>query len=811
MSKFNPAEITAALRAFFQEGDVFEVRILDATTGSNSRPHVESGYFDYGHIDAVPEALKHVYGYRGVYVTVNPPKPELLARASNRLRDIRREPITADADVPRRRWLLIDCDAKRPSGIASSETEHQAALQKAEQIQSDLAAAGWPEPLSIDSGNGAQLMFPIDLPADDNGIVKGAVAGLAARYSDEAVEIDLTVHNPARIWRLPGTFNVKGDEVGDRVHRQSRIVRRPEELRRQLVTEEQLRAIQPPTPEPSSSSSAVDISGIMTNGTTPPAGTFNLEAWIKKYAPELTNPPQPWQGGRKWVFDVCPFNDAHTNRSAVLIEQPGGAIVFKCHHNGCKDNDWHAFRAMREPEYAERLATGGRPAAVYGGELDDTTPAPEPAIAIGGGGPAPIEPKIPGPLPEELLNVPGFIQSVVDYDMRTAPYPNRVLAFAGALTLTAFLTGRKYRDRSNCMTNIYLIALANSGSGKDHPRKVNLEIANEAGMAHQIGDAIASGEGVEDAIILNRTMLFQTDEIDSLFNSINKSADGRYETIMSTLLKLYSSSNSIYIKRVLAKTRNGNNPRNETCDKPSMTLFGTAVPKFLYESLNGRMLENGFWARSLIIEAGNRGPGQEPEFTEPPRDVVATAKYFAEYIPNHGTGSGNLLDEHPQPYVIPMADGVQELYNQFRAEADEEYSRSEEKNDLAAISLWNRSFEKARKLAMLYALSENPKEPVLTSTAINWAWRLARHLTERQLFMAGSYVAENPFHMQCLNFIRRLRTAGGRMPKREMLRAMHVKVSDLEAIEQYLQSTEHIRLDFETIRGQVKTYYRLMV
>jgi hypothetical protein len=69
--------------------------------------------------------------------------------------------------------------------------------------------------------------------------------------------------------------------------------------------------------------------------------------------------------------------------------------------------------------------------------------------------------------------VPGFVHEVADHTLRTAPYPQPVLAFAGALTLQAFLAGRKVRDVSDSRTNLYVLALANSGAGKDHPRKVN--------------------------------------------------------------------------------------------------------------------------------------------------------------------------------------------------------------------------------------------------------------------------------------------------------------------------------------------------
>jgi hypothetical protein len=89
----------------------------------------------------------------------------------------------------------------------------------------------------------------------------------------------------------------------------------------------------------------------------------------------------------------------------------------------------------------------------------------------------------PGPLPAELLRVPGFVSEVMDYCLETAPYPNQALAFCGALALQAFLAGRKVRDQADNRTNIYLLGLAFSAVGKDQPRKINAKVAHHVGLS----------------------------------------------------------------------------------------------------------------------------------------------------------------------------------------------------------------------------------------------------------------------------------------------------------------------------------------
>lgn len=780
-------EITHALRLWFQAGDVFEVRVLDAVSADYRREHIESGYFDYEHISAVPEALKRLLSFRGVYVTVNPVNPDLLARAVNRLRPAGRNPTTADTDIVRRRWLLIDCDPRRASGVSSSNAEHESALAKAREIRDGLSSLGWPKPVLTDSGNGAQLMYRIDLPANDGELVR-RVIGEIAKASSEQVAIDTSVHNPARIWRLPGTMNCKGDSIPERPHRMARILEEPQDI--VSVSREQMQDIV----SHQSEDTQTDVPDDDWKHTMP---AFDLDSWIAQYCPELGS-PQPWKGGRKWIFPVCPFNEAHANKSAVLIQEPSGAVAFKCHHNGCSGNDWRALRELREPGCYDRREEANSDVDLSGILKPNRIEKQEKE--------APLFPN-PGPVPDKLLSIPGFIDDVVKLSMQSAPYPNRVLSFTGALALLAFLVGRKVQDKRDNRSNIYLIALADSGTGKDHPRKVNFNIAFRAGVAGAIGDAFASGEGLEDALFMHPSMLFQADEFDCIFNTLKYSKDNRAESINEKLLKFYGASNTIYPlrKKASAKKKDGTVHEIAHIVNPNLVLLGTAIPQYFYESLSRRVLENGLVARCIIVEAGKRGEAGNPQPITPSDSLIRAATYLANLDVN-----GNLTNEYPKPLIITETPEATAALREVQLECDRRYNFYEAQNEGAAKALWARAHEKVCKLAMLHGISSNVYNPLITEKSVRWAWKFIDHLTQRMLYMADRYVYENIFDEKCQRAIRKLQEHGGRLPHSKLLRLLHESADSMKKIAETLQEKGTVQVEYDSSVRPAAKIYRLV-
>src|SRR5262249_7159004 len=91
------------------EDQVFELRAL-GIEGERGE-HVEAGFYDAAHIgDMAREAVRLTLRARGVYATLNPLRPDILARCANRTKWAKKDLQAGDVHVARRRCLLIDVD-----------------------------------------------------------------------------------------------------------------------------------------------------------------------------------------------------------------------------------------------------------------------------------------------------------------------------------------------------------------------------------------------------------------------------------------------------------------------------------------------------------------------------------------------------------------------------------------------------------------------------------------------------------------------------------------------------------------------------
>ena len=324
-----------------------EIRILSATkeytqNGQTKRTFMKQafhGYFNSG--QKLIEALKGIDA-DAIYYTLNPVKQELIARANNKIIETKKNPTTSDKDILKREYILIDVDPVRASGIPSNNEQHKKAKNKAIQIGYYLKNQGWNDPLLINSGNGYHIQYRINEDSNDGGLVEQTLKSLANRFDDESIKVDIGVFNPARITRLPGSINRKGDEVPKlgMEHRQAHLELSPPEGLKPTNRDTIKKIIKI---EHSTTASAKTT----TQKVYPKEKTinFDVEKWFKDVGIKYRNNGQK-ENYTIYELDVCPYRDDHTSYVKIYNN---GQPQFSCFHTAnCEANNpekksWEQF------------------------------------------------------------------------------------------------------------------------------------------------------------------------------------------------------------------------------------------------------------------------------------------------------------------------------------------------------------------------------------------------------------------------------------------------------------------------------------
>lgn len=365
-------DFAAVYDLFFSPGDVVEIRALGLNGKSPSwdgwvgGSGTVFGLFDNRETFAkAGTALESLSG--AVYFTANPCKPQLLARGVNRLlAQDKKRPCASDVDIAVIRWLLIDLDPKRPTGISSSNLELGAAAEVAKAVTTYLEGElGFPLGIRAMSGNGYHLMYRLpdlencEFISGRQGLVSLSLAALSARFSNAQVDVDQVVFNPSRIWKLYGTMARKGDSTEALPHRRSFLFKNQVAKLNEIacVTLEQLTALAdlaPPrtTPHarllaPPAKKAGGQVTQLSAGTVTPMAsslGPLKIGSYLDHYG---RNYRKKEKGASTWYcLDVCLFDETHRDGEAAIIFSPQPPyLTYHCFHNSCRDRTWKDAKA----------------------------------------------------------------------------------------------------------------------------------------------------------------------------------------------------------------------------------------------------------------------------------------------------------------------------------------------------------------------------------------------------------------------------------------------------------------------------------
>ncbi|MER9135136.1 bifunctional DNA primase/polymerase [Mesorhizobium sp. M0830] len=369
---------------------------------------------------------------------------------------------------------------------------------------------------------------------------------------------------------------------------------------------------------------------------------------------------------------------------------------------------------------------------------------------------------------EALTHPGGLVQDLVDWIVSSAEQPNRTLALAAALPMVAALMGPRYSTGSrDTRPNIYSVALAESGFGKEHARsQIKRLLAAGHGVFDKFGGParIMSASALREVLEAHQSVNCQIDEFGGFIRDITDRRAGGHQRAISTDLRDYYSASATYFEGAAYR---GNPPKR--IHNPGLCIHGTSTPDQFWSALSSASAEDGLLPRLVLFNVDTEAPA----VVKPSADVryvpTALLARMADVagIDVVGQRTGNLskiklattaTNSPITPEVVPWAEGATSLFESVK----EAVAEREKRVVPEARPFVRRIIENAIKLALIVAVGIDHKEPIITEANIDWAASVAWTCAAGMLSQVTERLSDNPREANYKRIAALIRAAGSK-------------------------------------------------
>jgi hypothetical protein len=365
---------------------------------------------------------------------------------------------------------------------------------------------------------------------------------------------------------------------------------------------------------------------------------------------------------------------------------------------------------------------------------------------------------------ESLTYPGGLVEDLIDWIVSSAEQPSRALAMAAVLPLVSALCGPRYSTGSrDTRPNIYTVALAESGFGKEHARSQikRLLMSDQGVFANFSGPArIMSASALREVLEANQSVNCQIDEFGGFVRDITDRKAGSHQRAISTDLRDYYSASSTFFEGAAYR---GSPPKR--IYNPNLCIHGTSTPEQFWTALSSASAEDGLLPRLILFHI----TGKKPPTVVPQRDVRFVPHTLLMRMSDVAgidvaKQRGNLHGVLPKassevkPMVVPWTEDALGILRSVKETIDAKETA------VAAESqpFVRRIIENAIKLAIIVAVGTDPRQPVITEAIFEWAAAVAWTCAAAMLAEVGERLADNQREANYKKIAALIRKAGSK-------------------------------------------------
>jgi hypothetical protein len=362
-------------------------------------------------------------------------------------------------------------------------------------------------------------------------------------------------------------------------------------------------------------------------------------------------------------------------------------------------------------------------------------------------------------IPAHCLKVPGLVGDIADWINRSAIMPQPEFALMNSIAAVGALAGRRYAyEGEDTRTNIYLLAVGQTGVGKDHSRKQIKKLFAASGLSKLLmGDDVHSRSGLLSALQDHPVKLCHMDEFGKKLEAMSAKSESTAKSITRGLLELTGAANGVLLGDEYADRKS--KPRVDLYE-PHLCIYATTTPETLTASLTSADTVSGLLNRFVLGETHNPYPDrQKPVDLAVPESLAEAIRDSYAAKPE---GTGNLH----KVAVGASEGGCTMIAVQATATASglvdaayDEQIRHLRKGETTG-PLWARYRELVIKLSMIRAIGIDPVAPEISEADARWAQEVVRGSINYMAQLVSRHVADNETERFSKKLLEIIRSAG---------------------------------------------------
>lgn len=357
-------------------------------------------------------------------------------------------------------------------------------------------------------------------------------------------------------------------------------------------------------------------------------------------------------------------------------------------------------------------------------------------------------------LDPEVCCPPGLLGDMVQWMNDSAARPLPQLNLGAAIGFLGAIMGRRFESPTRARTNFYLVGLAPTGRGKNHPLDAIGKIAEAANIDEYLGpESIKSETAVRKLLEARPTVTCMIDEMGGFMRKIlNKRASTHEAGIRDIMLSIFSKANMTY------RGAEGAAEKAQPIYSPNLGIFGATTPEDLWGQFTSGNADDGFLPRWIVLDAGPekvRSRTPIADVTQPPPEFRARLHAILDMRKGNLNGVAGV-----DPIRCEWGAGAAEMFAAMQDEMDDRGDAAKAAGRFTEQKVMTRFAEHCVKLAVVYAVGIDCRKPVVTVAALEWA-RSVMECSARALIEGiEGRVADNEYQAAYLLVLSAIREAG---------------------------------------------------